>query len=398
MQLTSLFLTVNCRYGKLTKTINGLNRRLPLLFIILLIVFSGCSERVEWVSPYKDIDWDKVIRARAQLHTHTTRSDGFLSPHAVVDRYHDLGYDILAITDHWLVTYPWQDFSDFEVSARTYRRQDEGELNGLRHEDVFVYQDRDPGVLGMLAVPGSEPSHTGERNHHMVSLFSNVSGSGMTFEETLTANERAGGLLSFAHPARSTERNNNTTRDYIYYFDNYAGIYGIDIFTRATFREPVRWPVGKKLVNEILMHYGPAGSEGWRPVWMTSTDDLHRVDDIDQAYQVQLVSDLTHEDVYNSLKDGAFFWVAKSPERRSPVIESIDFGRTKIRITGTGYDHVNWYFDNRIIHTGDSFDYFRDGSDEIFYVYFIAYTSDFSIEDGTGSLIGSQPFWVLNNR
>ncbi len=392
-----------CISGKfITRGVHTAGNRLPvskwLLYFILLILAGSCSPAVEWVSPYQDINWDNVIQARAQLHTHSTRSDGFLSPHAVVDRYHELGYDILAITDHWIMTYPWQEFSGFEVSARTYRRQEEGELDGLPHEDVFIYHNRDPQALEMLAIPGSEPSHTGSGKHHMVSLFSNVTGQGLTFRETLAANEEVGGLLSFAHPARSTERNNNTTEDYIHYFDNYPHIYGIDIFTRATFREPERWSIGKKLVNEILMHYGPAFSDGWRPVWMTCTDDLHRIDDIDHAYQVQLVSSLDIDNVYGSLKDGAFFWVAKHPEEIAPVIESIDFDREKITITGTGYDRVEWYFDNRIVHTGETFDFFRDGSDEIFYVYFIAYTSDFSVEEGRGALTGSQPFWINPGR
>ncbi len=360
-----------------------------------LTFMPGCSREVEWVSPYKGIDWDNVLQAKAQLHTHTTRSDGYFSPNYVVDRYHELGYDILAITDHWLVTYPWQEFSSFSPSSRTYVRRDEGELDALEHGDVFVYADRDPGALGMLAIRGSEPSHTGRRNHHMVSLFAGVSGEGMDFEQTLAANEEAGGLISFAHPARSTERNNNEPDDYIYYFDKYPHVYGIDIFTRATFREPDRWPISKNLISRLLMHYGSPDAPGWRPVWMTATDDLHRLEDIDQAYQVQLVDRLDHENVYNSLKNGAFFWVAKAPGKQAPVISSIDFSGSAITVNGTGYDHVSWYFDNKLVHTGEKFDFFENGSEEMFYVYFLAHTSDFSVERGQGALTGSQPFWIV---
>ncbi len=364
------------------------------LIFIILTFFTGCSSKVEIFSPYKGIDWDNVIQARAQLHTHTTASDGYFSPHYVVDRYHELGYDILAITDHWLVTYPWQEFSSFEVSSRTYRRQDEGDLVGLSHNDVFVYNNRNPEDLGMLAVKGAEPSHTGPRNHHMVSLFSDVSGEGMDFEETLAANEKAGGLSSFAHPARSRERDNNDVEDYIYFFDNYPHIFGIDIFTRATFREPGRWPYSKELLSGLLMHYGSPGSDNWRPVWMTSTDDLHRIEDIDQGYQVQLLDKLDQENVYKSLKEGAFFWVAKAPDEQAPVIGSVDFNGSRITVSGTGYDHVAWYFNNEKIHNGESFDFLKDGSDDVFYVYFMAYTSDFSIDRQQGALIGSQPFWI----
>ena len=41
---------------------------------------------------------------RCQFHAHTTNSDGEPSPLALCDHYADLGFDVLAITDHWHVT------------------------------------------------------------------------------------------------------------------------------------------------------------------------------------------------------------------------------------------------------------------------------------------------------
>lgn len=38
---------------------------------------------------------------KGNLHTHTTNSDGKLSPDEVTRRYRDAGYDFLALTDHW---------------------------------------------------------------------------------------------------------------------------------------------------------------------------------------------------------------------------------------------------------------------------------------------------------
>lgn len=366
-------------------------------FITIIGFLPGCNltRGIEWESPYQEIDWDNIIRARAQFHTHSTHSDGYFSPHYVVDLYHELGYDILAVTDHWKTTWPWTEFSSFEASGRTYRRLEEGDLNGLPHEDVFVFEDRDPDALGILAIRGSEPSHVGPRQHHMVSLFSDVTGDQMDFEETLSAAGHAGGLLSFAHPARATERNNNELDDYIHYFENYPHIYGIDIFTRATFNQPERWPISKELMAGLLNHFGSPDDTGWRPVWMTATDDLHGIGDLDRTCQIQLVEAVTEENVYNSLKNGTFFWVAKAFERESPVIESIEFRRGRIKINGSGFDKVYWYFDNQIIHSGETFNLTKHGPDELFYVYFIAQTSDFSIEEGTGAMLGSQPFWVV---
>jgi hypothetical protein len=47
----------------------------------------------------EDGEWLKV-----QLHSHTTESDGELSPDWVVDHYAHVGFDVLVITDHWTVT------------------------------------------------------------------------------------------------------------------------------------------------------------------------------------------------------------------------------------------------------------------------------------------------------
>src|SRR5262249_50793030 len=41
---------------------------------------------------------------RCALHAHTTRSDGELSPDELVRLYERSGFDVLAITDHWVRT------------------------------------------------------------------------------------------------------------------------------------------------------------------------------------------------------------------------------------------------------------------------------------------------------
>jgi predicted metal-dependent phosphoesterase TrpH len=41
---------------------------------------------------------------RCALHAHTTRSDGELSPEELVNHYERAGFDVLAITDHWVRT------------------------------------------------------------------------------------------------------------------------------------------------------------------------------------------------------------------------------------------------------------------------------------------------------
>ena len=91
------------------KKINGL---FLYIFISITILFSACQSKWEINNPYETVDWENHQRFKANFHTHTTRSDGRMSPQDVVDSYHKLGYKILALTDHNEVTFPWKGFSD----------------------------------------------------------------------------------------------------------------------------------------------------------------------------------------------------------------------------------------------------------------------------------------------
>jgi len=56
---------------------------------------------------------------RGNLHTHSTRSDGVLSPEEVCRRYRDEGYDFLALTDHFIGAYKYP-----MVDTRPFRTPD----------------------------------------------------------------------------------------------------------------------------------------------------------------------------------------------------------------------------------------------------------------------------------
>lgn len=41
---------------------------------------------------------------KGNLHTHTTASDGRYTPEETMNLYRRLGYDFLALTDHWILS------------------------------------------------------------------------------------------------------------------------------------------------------------------------------------------------------------------------------------------------------------------------------------------------------
>jgi hypothetical protein len=61
--------------------------------------------------------WSQMRYYRGNVHTHTTNSDGELSPMDAVNKYKNLGYDFCAITDHNKIidTRPFENSGDFFV-------------------------------------------------------------------------------------------------------------------------------------------------------------------------------------------------------------------------------------------------------------------------------------------
>ena len=69
-------------------------------------------------NPYKNINWSKVKTLKSNLHCHTNKSDGKNTIQEVVDAHEKFGYDVLSITDHNKVTYPWNDSSKGDSSLK----------------------------------------------------------------------------------------------------------------------------------------------------------------------------------------------------------------------------------------------------------------------------------------
>ena len=134
---------------------------------VLLPPAHGMGEVVLKTNPYEGVDWERTGRYKANLHTHTTQSDGRMPPAEVIGHYHQRGYHILAITDHDRCTWPWEKFG------------------------------ADPAELGMVAVAGNELS----RHHHTLSLFCTLATQTRDLETAIAEVAEAGGVAVLAHPA-----------------------------------------------------------------------------------------------------------------------------------------------------------------------------------------------------
>lgn len=305
-----------------------------ILFSGALLLLSGCSGGWDIQNPYESVNWDTYIEYKSNLHTHTTRSDGRLNPQSVVDKYHALGYTILALSDHNAVTYPWTDFAAMEPSNRSKERVENDQLEA----EMLEYEDRDPSQLGMFAIQSNELS----RHHHMGSYFNDHDGTS-TEEESLQATKAKNGLTAFMHPGRYQFG----VGWYADFYKRYPHLVGQEVYNQGD-----RYPNDRILWDSILVEIIRE-----RPVWGFSNDDMHSGSRLGFNWNVFVLPELNEESIRRGMMEGSFFYVYSPHGHDGPApasIRSIDVNRKKgtITLSVSGEDSIRWISSGQIIHRG----------------------------------------------
>ncbi len=162
---------------------------------------------------------------KGNLHTHTTDSDGQKTPEEVKRLYRDMGYDFLALTDHWHVNEP----EDFD---------------------------------GMLVLSGCEYDWMKDGCYHIV-------GYGLVDKPALVRGDmpqkcideikRCGGVATLAHPAWSLQRTDDMVR--------LSGVDCTEIYNSVS-----GYPYSARPYSGLLIDIATA--MGFRAV-LTAADDTH---------------------------------------------------------------------------------------------------------------------------
>lgn len=213
---------------------------------------------------------EKREALRANLHTHTTLSDGRLPAEEVIEAYASQGYDVLAITDHHQVN------------------------------DVTQWDNR-----GMIIIQGAElhPVLTPDRSRwHLVALNLPVDfkclrpfDTGESAQEVIDAVAAAGGITSVAHP-------------------NWCAFSSADIKDLKNY-------FALEVYNTECEFYGRAYSEqtwdellaaGYK-VSAVAVDDMHRRCALFGGWTVICAKERTLSAVLDALKKGEFY-ATQGPE------------------------------------------------------------------------------------
>lgn len=287
---------------------------------------------------------------KACLHTHTTCSDGLMTPQEVKERYLSRGYSAVAFTDHEIL-YDHSDLTDenfvaingYEVATNNDRSPDPL----LRHQSAhFNFIAKDPSNLTQIAYNRDyDWCHTdaqrdeaetrsvmsGYERGHNLSDFNMLSA---------LANEN-GFLVVYNHPAWSL----HTALDWsglrgLFAVETYnaGSVYGGYTETRAAYDD---------LLTELLRE-AKSENKPSAPLRTVFTDDTHERLFDDAGYVMIQADRLTYSDLISALEKGRFYSSTR-PEfydlringnvlagRCSPVKSVCVIGpaRDKIRIDG----------------------------------------------------------------
>ena len=300
------------------------------VFLLMSCRGNGSSPSVTIVNdPYGGIDWEEVLQLKASLHVHTVNStiehgpeEGTtVTPAQQIARYEELGYDVLAITDHDYITYPW------DVESRMISIKG----NELSKNDNFCAYFCD-----WLDLPGEGPEVT------------------VGFEESLRHASEAGAILYLAHPMRS-----GSIKDPAFSAEvlrNYPQLYGIEVLNVGQFERNNSIELWDKLLMELMPE---------RQVWGTSSDDAHSVRKAGYGWTIFLTAERTEEAVKDAMIHGnSFFSTSKIVDSVAtldvtPTITSIvhDKKAKTLTISATDYDRIEWTSMGEAVATGETICY-----------------------------------------
>lgn len=306
-----------------------------------------------FTNPYADVPWGETRDFLANLHTHTTYSDGEFAPHEVIDLYHKRGVHILALTDHDndhydarpAILFPWTRLASIFDEIRDapnpcWLRQ------GLLYRDFTgPWEDRDPAALGMLAVPGSEISRT----HHIASLFCDYPGNTTSEQTALEEIGRHGGIAVFLHPGRY----NHYLAWYLHFYRRHPHLIGMEVFNQND-----RCPGDRDLWDRVLHALMPD-----RPVWGFAGDDTHVLDHLGWNLLLLPLPELTPGAVRAALESGAFCFYRPDRQNALPSLSLASVSATPdtLRLSVQGeIREIEWITFNpktaqsEILHRGDT--------------------------------------------
>lgn len=297
-----------------------------LLAATMLISFSVVSmagtDGIDYqiTDPYETVDWDNWGAYKGNLHCHTVVSDGSTDFAEMIEAHYELGYDLLSITDHGVVSYSWTEvntvpymslLAKIEFSDVLFKPTP---LTPERYAEITTPGEDDKT---MIMIPnGIELNPTSFNNAHVNAWFGTygdgVIGGTSDYETAIRCAQEGGAVSIINHPGEYTSAKEEDdpelayNEDYDYYVDKFTNLLlkydscmGVDINSKGDGRTKN----DRKLWDRLLQNCIPNG----RNVFAIGSSDAHNLNAVDTGWTIHMLPELTADNVRTSLENGTLF-------------------------------------------------------------------------------------------
>ncbi len=368
-----------------------MNKFTKIIATVLSVILStstlaivGCaSDEIDYtiIDPYETVDWDTWEYYKANLHTHSTYSDGRITLPDMVEKYYDLGYDILAMTDHGVINNGWNQsrkyYPPFNLLQKTEQMSDEDYIR------ITTGADRDG--RGMTDITGGIEINMAVISKTHVNAYFTETGSGdwgieNDYETAVKKVHNSGKgytvlnhvgdwVNSNAYPERSHDP------EYIAYFatilTKYDSCLGMEIINNTD----TVTQADKALWDELLQVVIPTG----RNIIAFADDDSEYESDIGNSFEMFVLPENNEEEVKTAMVNGTFFACSRfakidiGPNFEGtgdvPLVTSVTVNQEDNTISLTldetrDCTSVEWIADGNIIAEGTEID-LNDYEDEL---------------------------------
>lgn len=223
------------------------------IFLIAIIVCSSLSAFSQ--SQYRYY--------KAQMHCHSTNSDGVFSPQEVGQLYKDRGYEILFLTDHNFMT-PYTDIN----------------------------------IPGLLVINSEEYTFS----KHINGFFLNHSVDAHSYkpQQAIDSIKSQGGISQFNHPINTVAGG-----EWAYSFTEFMALNNLDIIEIHNTGTDILQAYFDLSIWDNLLSNG-------RKIWGTATDDMHKLTEymiptINNGWIMVKLCTLSEDSVFSAIKRGDFY-------------------------------------------------------------------------------------------
>jgi len=241
---------------------------------------------------------------KACLHTHSTVSDGKLSPEEVKELYKTRGYSILALTDHEIcLPHPELNDEDFLTLTSYELLVEDGspKINAKVYHLNFIAKE--PDNRWQFHHPGLRP-YIAKYADRLVYDQPEVRAYGLEETNALIAKAAEKGFLcTYNHPVWSMQG----TDDYV----GLKGLWGVEVYNNASYLIGYDEDMSQ-CYQEILR----AGHQ----VFPVAADDAHRPEHIGGGWVMICAEELSYGAVIEAMERGDLY-ASCGPEIRSLTLE-----------------------------------------------------------------------------